>query len=365
VPFHVSSISDGEGGAQLYGPSSVARSSDNQYAYVASGYSDALEIINISDPALPFHVASISDGEGGAQLNGARSVALSSDNQYAYVASQWSNALEIIDISDPAAPLHVGSLSDGEGGAKLNEPIFVTLSSDNQYAYVASQGSLALEIIDISDFTKTLKMVSSPVTAIIFDQTYLYQIESVNPSGNTLTFSLNEAPDGMTIDPNGLISWTPTFDNMGEHQITVEVTDGVTTQSHTYTLTVTTNAPRVTRQRPEGDSKTAIENLSLWFSRAINPATVTSDVISITGPSGNIPVSGVTKIGESLFNVTFPVQSTIGEYHLIIPETVEDISGNKMDQDQDGNLGEPGEDIYDASFNIIDVDLILSNINSC
>jgi 6-phosphogluconolactonase (cycloisomerase 2 family) len=367
-PFHVSSVSNKESGAKLYAPNSVTLSSDDQYAYVASTGSNALEIIDISDPAVPFHVSSVSHGEGGAKLGNPVFVTLSSDNKYAYLVSFISNALEIIDISDPAVPFHVSSISDREGGAKLDYPRAVAVSSDNKYAYVTSFYSDALEIIDISDFsypTETLKMISTPVTAVIFNHEYQYLVEAVNPDENALTFSLTTAPKGMTIEPtHGLIRWTPTRDNLGEHQITVGVTDGNFNDSQTYTLTVSTNAPRVTRQSPEGDSETAIENLYIWFSRSITPATVTPDVISFTGPNGNIPISGVTKIHESLFNITFPVQSTVGEYHLIIPATVADRLGNPMDQDQDGNLGEQGEDSYDASFNLIDVDLILSNVTA-
>jgi hypothetical protein len=43
---------------------------------------------------------------------------------------------------------------------------------------------------------------------------------------NTLTFSLDQAPSGMTIDGStGVISWTPLQEHVGSHSITVRVTD--------------------------------------------------------------------------------------------------------------------------------------------
>ncbi len=33
---------------------------------------------------------------------------------YAYIASSLSTALEIVDVSDPANPVHTGTIADGE-----------------------------------------------------------------------------------------------------------------------------------------------------------------------------------------------------------------------------------------------------------
>ena len=59
------------------------------------------------------------------------------------------------------------------------------------------------------------------------DQKYRYTIEATDPDvGDKLTFSLDEAPDGMSIDPvTGVIEWTPTNDHVGENDVTVRVND--------------------------------------------------------------------------------------------------------------------------------------------
>jgi len=104
-------------------------------------------IVDISNPAVPVHAGSITHGTGGALLNGLTSVYVSGN--YAYVASTGSDALEIIDISNPAVPVHAGSITDGTGGALLDGAQSVYVSGN--YAYVASTVSDALEIIDISN----------------------------------------------------------------------------------------------------------------------------------------------------------------------------------------------------------------------
>ncbi len=142
-PTHAGGISGG--GALLTSPQSVYVSGN--YAYVVSSNSSSLEILDISNPAAPVHKGSITDGTGGALLNYPSSLYVSGN--YAYVASANSNALEIVDVSNPVAPVHKGSITSGAGGALLNVTISVYVSGN--YAYVASYGSNALEIIDISN----------------------------------------------------------------------------------------------------------------------------------------------------------------------------------------------------------------------
>lgn len=155
---HAGSATDG-----LSDPFSVQVSGD--YAYVASRDSDALVIFDIRDSANPIQISSISDGEGDpgftALLRLPVSVYVSGD--YAYVASS-SGALEIIDISDPANPLHAGSISSGQGDpdfpVSLYEPVSVHVSGN--YAYVTSIG-------DGNDLSSTLEIfdISTPTTPVL------------------------------------------------------------------------------------------------------------------------------------------------------------------------------------------------------
>jgi len=148
IPLKRGSITDGTGGASLSYPVSVFVSGN--YAYVAdagSGRLGALEIIDVSNPDAPVHKGSLVDGTGGASLNSPSSVFISGN--YAYVTDEGNGALEIVDISNPAAPVHKGGLANGVGGAKLVAPSAIFVSGN--YAYVADGGSDALEIVDVSN----------------------------------------------------------------------------------------------------------------------------------------------------------------------------------------------------------------------
>ena len=68
--------------------------------------------------------------------------------------------------------------------------------------------------------------VTTPVTEAYVNIRYAYASQAVDPDGDPLTYSLVQAPDGMTIDPDtGVISWVPGNDQLGEQQVIVEATD--------------------------------------------------------------------------------------------------------------------------------------------
>ena len=142
---HEGKITDGTGGAALSRPQSVFIQGD--YAYIVSWTSNALEIVNISDPSSPTHTGKIIHGTNGAELSSPRSVFVQGD--YAYIVSSDSNALEIVNISNPASPTHTGKITHRQGGAELNQPYSVFVQGD--YAYIASRDSNALEIVNISN----------------------------------------------------------------------------------------------------------------------------------------------------------------------------------------------------------------------
>ena len=69
---------------------------------------------------------------------------------------------------------------------------------------------------------------------------YSYQVKAADPDGDTLTYSLKSAPDGMTIDPSkGLIRWNVPPDFKGKFPYIVSVTDGqggVATQEYFFEI---------------------------------------------------------------------------------------------------------------------------------
>lgn len=82
-----------------------------------------------------------------------------------------------------------------------------------------------------------------------------YDVDATDPDvGDTLTFSLDTSLAGMTINPStGLIEWTPTPAQIGDHSVTVRVRDASgLSAAQTFTLTVAPVAvPNVVGLAPE------------------------------------------------------------------------------------------------------------------
>ncbi len=85
--------------------------------------------------------------------------------------------------------------------------------------------------------------VPDNATTVAFGQTYQYQVTTDNSTySGTITYSLSNQPDGMTISSEGLIVWTPTkaseITSHSNIKIIITTASGyVLTQ--TYDLTVT------------------------------------------------------------------------------------------------------------------------------
>jgi hypothetical protein len=179
APLHKGSITNGDGGALLYGPWDVYV--NGNYAYVV-GLSNALEIVDVSNPAAPVHKGSIINGTWGALLEDPAGVVVSGN--YAYVTSQNSNAFEIIDVSNPENPVHKGRITNGTGGALLLNPWGVYVSGN--YAYIASYYSNALEIVNLGFISATGVSVVNPTKiSCFFDLTGIptgqYDVVVTNP----------------------------------------------------------------------------------------------------------------------------------------------------------------------------------------
>jgi hypothetical protein len=68
---------------------------------------------------------------------------------------------------------------------------------------------------------------SSPKVTAIAGVLYTYQIDVNDDSSERLVYSLILAPEGMTIDGSlGLVMWTPAESQVGEHDVSIRVSDG-------------------------------------------------------------------------------------------------------------------------------------------
>jgi hypothetical protein len=180
-------------------------------------------------------------------------------------------------------------------------------------------------------------------TSAIATQLYNYDVEATDPDGDGLLFSLGPAPAGMTINNvSGLISWTPTVGQVGNYPVTVTVSDGASTDSQSFIVTVTlvdppntppsiTSAPDTSAVANEAYSydvnATDIDGDVLTYSLVINPAGMTID--PNTGQINWTPTAGQVGNHQVKVKVSDGEADVFQEYTLTVTaplNTAPDIS---------------------------------------
>jgi hypothetical protein len=103
----------------------------------------------------------------------------------------------------------------------------------------------------------------------------------------------------------------------------------------------------------------AIASLDISFTEDMDPATVSANTVSLTGPTGPIPIA-IQAVSASQLHLTFPSQRDNGAYLLKVDSVLKDIAGNSMDQNGNSINGETGVDSFEATFNIDIPNLVLT-----
>ena len=125
------------------------------YAAMAVYVDDVVQIVDVTKPWMPLPVSNIFDDTGEFEaLGGATDIETVSINGrvYGVVAAYDEDAIQIIDLTDPANPEFVHELIDGEDGFEaLDGPIDVEVAviSGRTYAIVAAYDEDAIQIINL------------------------------------------------------------------------------------------------------------------------------------------------------------------------------------------------------------------------
>lgn len=124
-----------------------------------------------------------------------------------------------------------------------------TQAGTHEITFQASDtGGLSHEVvvqITVSNINQPPTFTSSPVLDAVTGESYTYQAQAQDPdTQDTLTFTLVNAPQDMTIDSaTGLITWQPS--EPGPFDIELQVTDGQPggTATQIFTITVSDSVP--------------------------------------------------------------------------------------------------------------------------
>ena len=157
-PVPVYTIRDGHDGFEVAGPAAidVGAIDGRQYALVAGFRDSVIQVVDVSDPARPVPVSVIRDGEGSFdRLASPVDVELVkiSDVWYAVTASPFDNTFHVIYMNDPTAPFSIATVGHGENGFELigAEDVDTVKIGSRTFAVVSSFGDSSVQIIDITN----------------------------------------------------------------------------------------------------------------------------------------------------------------------------------------------------------------------
>ena len=128
-------------------------------------------------------------------------------------------------------------------------------------------------------------------------------------------------------------------------------------------ISIDRSAPRVQFHVPGGDIAGTLDHVDLVFSEPIDPSSLGADDVVLTGPGGRvIATAGVSRLSDTRYRVSLPAQTDFGVYTITAGPNIADPAGNRLDQNDNGTAGEPG-DVYSGTVNLADVDLEISNVS--
>lgn len=133
-------------------------------------------------------------------------------------------------------------------------PAGMTINAATGEIFLANPQSNGTVIVNVTDgigwdtgtfFLVVIKnnvprVTSSPPDKVVFGEKLSYKIVVDDPDPNqTITFELLAPPDGVSIIPDGILTWTPKDTQKGNHHIQVRVSDGVDAVNHSFYVEVT------------------------------------------------------------------------------------------------------------------------------
>jgi len=164
-----------------------------------------------------------------------------------------------------------------------------TISTKNSETNLSD--SLTITSFTVDNFT--ISSSASDNATVAFGQTYQYQVTTSGTYSGTITYSLSNEPDNMTISSSGLVEWTPTKAS----QITTHsnITITLTTASgyvltETYDLTVTgTCVSGNVMAIWSGDQRSSTDSSKILVG---NVTAYTDNSSSVNTPSENYDLRG-------------------------------------------------------------------------
>jgi hypothetical protein len=152
----------------------------------------------------------------------------------------------LYDVSDPMAPRDITP-----AGGLVNGTQMTYFGYGYQFGWARAQGGrfsgaffyrAAFGSLEIHQWTPPLNrppiISSMPPTTAEVNRAYNYQLVATDPESKPLTYVKTVGPAGMQFLAPGEVSWVPGPTDIGDHPVTITVSDGKTPIPHNWTISV-------------------------------------------------------------------------------------------------------------------------------
>ncbi|MEX1067165.1 MAG: Ig-like domain-containing protein, partial [Aquisalimonadaceae bacterium] len=110
---------------------------------------------------------------------------------------------------------------------------------------------------------------------------------------------------------------------------------------------------QVTAFEPVGERNGPVEVMTAWFTLPLDPASITHDEVNISGPQGAVVHALTLRDGDRALDIRLasPLEME-GIYEVRIGPDIRSSSGYRMDQNGDGEPGDPVQDVFVTTFTL-------------
>lgn len=128
----------------------------------------------------------------------------------------------------------------------------VRLQASDSRGAVATQSFTVLVTQGVDSGNHPPSITSMPETAVLIGQTYTYRVVAGDLDGDALSYTLQSAPSGMSLDAGtGVLSWIPTASQAGLNAVSIAVSDGHGgTATQSFSILASTVSTGGTGNRP-------------------------------------------------------------------------------------------------------------------
>jgi len=205
-------------------------------------------------------------------------------------------------------------------------------------------------------------------------------LTATDADGDPLTWTLSSGPTGASVTTAGEFLWTPTSTQIGSHQVTVTVSDGLATDQDTFTIQVVRRATTLTWDGAVAgqvsdpvllrallvDAGTGAplptQQVTLSQGTTTTPATTGGDgrasaTITLAGPTG-LKTAGASWTGSSIYlpaSVTVPFQVDKETLTLTVRGPLVVTSGTSASAPVSADLAEALDGRYAGSLGLVTV----------